>query len=157
VRALFAGSFDPIHLGHVDIIERAARIFDELHVLVASSPHKSYSINLETRLRLVTESLGHLSNVTVAQSCGLTVEYAKANQVNCLVRGLRIISDFEYEQSMDWHNHILAPEIETVCLMTRPSLRFVSSRSLKELLRHGQDVQTWLPKPVVEYLKHDTI
>jgi pantetheine-phosphate adenylyltransferase len=97
------------------------------------------------------------SNVYVTHSSGLTVEYAKANQIHCLVRGLRIMSDFEYEQSMDWHNHILAPEIETICLMTRPNLRFVSSRSLKELLRHGQDVQAWLPKPVLEYLKHHPI
>jgi pantetheine-phosphate adenylyltransferase len=88
---------------------------------------------------------------------GLIVDYAKTHQVQCLIRGLRIHSDFEYEQSMDWHNHILAPDIETICLMTRPSLRFISSRGLKELIQHNQDVKLWLPVPVMEYLKHHRI
>lgn len=153
MKALFAGSFDPIHVGHVDIIERASKLFKELHVLVASSPEKTYLLTNQVRLDLVTQSISHLNNVKVFQSTGLVVDYAKKNQISCLIRGLRIISDFEYEQSMDWHNHILAPDIETICLMTRPSLRFVSSRGLKELLHHGQDVQNWFPPPVLTYLQ----
>jgi pantetheine-phosphate adenylyltransferase len=157
VKALFAGSFDPIHVGHVDIIERASKLFDELHVVVASSPEKKYSIPLDSRLDLVTKSISHIKNVRVEKWTGLIVDYAKTRQVQCLIRGLRIHSDFEYEQSMDWHNHFLAPDIETICLMTRPSLRFVSSRGLKELIQHNQNVKLWLPAPVMEYLKRHRI
>lgn len=157
VKGLFAGSFDPIHLGHVDIIERASKLFDEFHVLVASSPEKSYALSSPQRVELVKKSLMHLKNVVVADTSGLVVGYAKERKINCLVRGLRIISDFEYEQSMDWHNHVLASDIETVCLMTRPNLRFVSSRGLKELLRHGQSIQDWVPTPVSQYLSQNKI
>lgn len=157
MKGAFAGSFDPIHIGHLDIIERASKLFDELHVLIAYAQGKPYSLSLETRVDLVQKSVQHIKNVTVSPVTGLVVDYANKHGIQCLVRGLRIISDFEYEQSMDWHNHILAPHIETLCLMTRPHLRFISSRSLKELIRHGQNVKVWLPEPVFQYLKQNTL
>lgn len=157
MKALFAGSFDPIHLGHVDIIERASKLFDELHIVIAQSSEKQALINLADRKELASKSLNHLTNIKVSTTSGLVTDYARENQIGTLIRGLRIIADFEFEQSMDWHNHILAPEIETVCLMTRPNLRFVSSRGLKELYRHGQNIQEWVPSHVAEYLQKNKL
>lgn len=152
MKALFAGSFDPIHNGHLDIINRCAKLFDQVHILVAQSTEKQSLIPLADRVNLVSKSTLHLNNIHIQAVQGLIVEYAKQHQISVLIRGLRIIADFEYEQSMDWHNHILAPQIETLCVMTRPDLRFLSSRGLKELHQHGQNISRWVPTPVFDYL-----
>lgn len=154
MRALFAGSFDPIHNGHLDIINRCAPLFEQVHILVAHSSLKQSLIPIEDRVKLIALSTSHLKNIHIGSTQGLVVDYARQKGISLMIRGLRIISDFEYEQSMDWHNHILAPEIETLCLMTRPDLRFLSSRGLKELHQHGQDIAKWVPPAVFDYLNH---
>jgi pantetheine-phosphate adenylyltransferase len=150
VKALFAGSFDPIHCGHIDLITRATALFEEVHVLVADSLDKKYYFSLEERFRMVTESLAFLPSVRVFKNQGLVVDYGKKEGILFLLRGLRTSSDLEYEQSLEWYNNSLAPEIKTWYLMTRPEFRFLSSRSLRELKDHPDQIQHWIPEPVYQ-------
>ena len=135
-KAVYPGSFDPITLGHEDIISRVAGIFDEVHVLVAQSNHKQSLFTLEERAALMKERVGHLKNVKITHHSGLTVDYAKKVGAKVLIRGVRAISDFEYEMSMAAMNQKLAEDIETVIFLTKPELSFISSKLVKEVATH---------------------
>ena len=151
--AIYPGTFDPIHLGHVDIATRAANIFDELVVAVYDRPAKSLLFTVEERVELARQALAGLPNVHVARYGGLTVEFARQVGAQAIVRGLRVISDFELEYQMALTNRQLAPEIEFVCLMTRQAHAFLSSSIVKEIALLGGNVGEMVPSHVVAALE----
>ena len=140
--AIYPGTFDPVHLGHVDIVTRAVNIFDELVVAVYDRPAKSLLFTVEERVELARQALAGLAGVRVVLYGGLTVEFARQVGAQAIVRGLRVISDFELEYQMALTNRQLAPEIEFVCLMTRQAHAFLSSSIVKEIALLGGDVST---------------
>ena len=150
--AIYPGTFDPIHLGHVDIASRAASIFDELVVAVYDRPAKSLMFTVEERVDLACQALADLPNVRVAPYGGLTVDYARQVGAQAIVRGLRVISDFELEYQMALTNRQLAPEIEFVCLMTRQSHAFLSSSIVKEIALLRGNVSEMIPSCVLAAL-----
>ncbi len=153
-RALYPGTFDPIHNGHVDIAARAASLFDELIIGVYDSPPKTLTFDTPQRLALAREALAHLPNVRVAPYHGLTVAFAREVGASVLVRGLRAISDFEFEFQMALTNKKLAPDIEFVCLMTSLEHAYLSSSILKEIAMLGGAITGLAPERVQAAL-HD--
>ena len=151
--AVYPGTFDPIHLGHVDIAARAAIIFDEVVVAVYDRPTKSVTFTIEERVRMARLGLTGLANVRVASYGGLTVEFARQVGARAIVRGLRVISDFELEYQMALTNHRLAPEIDSVCLMALQDHAFLSSSIVKEIALLGGDVEGMVPPHVAAALK----
>jgi pantetheine-phosphate adenylyltransferase len=152
-KAVYPGSFDPITSGHVDLIQRVSKQFDEVIVLLAESPDKKYLFSLTERMALVNASISDLKNVKVASHQGLTVDFVKKAQAQVIVRGLRAVVDFEYEMTMASMNHKLAPEIETVLLFASPETYFISSRGVKEVATHGGSLRSLVPQHVIEALK----
>lgn len=150
--ALYPGTFDPVHFGHIDIATRAASIFDELVVAVYDRPAKDLMFTVEERVELAREALD-LSNARVASYGGLTVEFAREAGAQVIVRGLRVISDFELEYQMALTNRQLAPEIEFVCLMTRQQHAFLSSSIVKEVALLEGQVSGMVPPHVEEALE----
>jgi pantetheine-phosphate adenylyltransferase len=149
VLAIYPGSFDPFSIGHLDIAERAARLFDRVTVAVYSRSEKPGALfTTEERLELARASVAHLSNVSVDSFSGLTVEYARAKGAGIIVRGLRAVSDFEYEFKLAHMNAHLAPEIDVVCLMTSSRHSFVSSSLIREVATLGGDVDGLVPEHV---------
>lgn len=151
-RALYPGTFDPIHLGHVDIAIRAAAIFDDLVVGVYDRPSKSLLFSLEERIELAREALRGVPNIQVLPYGELTAEFARRIGAKVIVRGLRVVSDFEWEYQMSLTNRQIAPEIEFVCLMTRQEHAFLSSSILKEVALLGGDVSQMAPPNVIAAL-----
>lgn len=150
--ALYPGSFDPITNGHLDVLERASRMFDKVVIAVLNHPQKKAYLTVEERLKLIKEAVSDMKNVTVDSFSGLTVEYARQIGAKFLIRGLRTISDFEYEVQLCQTNQVIAPEIDTVFLSTRPKHNHISSSMVKELSSHKTDISKFVPKNVVEYL-----
>ncbi len=151
-RAIFPGSFDPIHNGHIDIALRAAEIFDELILCIYATPQKNLLFSFEERLEMAQRVFADVPNITVAGYTGLTVDYAKEVNAKCMVRGLRVFSDFDYEFRMALANKKLAPEIETVSLITTHQYTFVSSSTVKEVVSLGGDVSGMVPEFVKDML-----
>ncbi len=151
--AIYPGTFDPIHYGHIDIAIRAAHIFDELVIGVYDRPSKSLLFSTEERVWLVRQALADLPNVRAASYSGLTVEFARQVGAQVIVRGLRVTFDFELEYQMALTNRELAPEIEFVCLITRQENAFLSSSILKEIALLGGDVSAMAPPHVVAALE----
>jgi pantetheine-phosphate adenylyltransferase len=149
-KAVYPATFDPITNGHVDIAERAARMFDELVVGVFDRPMKSLLFTIEERLALTREALEHLTNVQVLSYSGLTVNFAKDQHAGYMVRGLRALSDFEWELQLSLANHSLDPDIETICLMASQEHSFLSSSVLKEIALNGGSIDHLAPPCVVE-------
>jgi pantetheine-phosphate adenylyltransferase len=152
VRAVYPGSFDPIHNGHVDIALRAARIFDEVIVAVFSTPKKRLLFELDERIAMAEGSFKGVENVRVAQFSGFLVDYAKEVGAFVIVRGLRVFSDFEAEFRMGLANKKLAPEIETVAIMTDEKHVYLSSSTIREIAEYGGDVTGMTPPHVAEAL-----
>ncbi len=153
VRALYPGTFDPIHNGHVDIAARAARLFDELVIGIYDSPPKTLTFDTAQRVALARESLAHIPNVTVQTYRGLTVTFAHDIGARVMVRGLRAISDFEFEFQMALTNKQLAPDVEFISLMTSLKFAYLSSSILKEVAMLGGDVERLAPAPVVAAMR----
>lgn len=155
--AIYPGSFDPITMGHVDIIERVAKIFDRVIVLIALSDDKVSLFSADSRKRLIEKSLKHLSNIEVDIHEGLTVDYARKKKATVLIRGLRAVVDFEYEVSMANMNFTLDPKIETLLVFARPEFYFLSSRSVKAVAKHQGKLQGLVPAPVEKALRESFI
>ncbi|MEW6093418.1 MAG: pantetheine-phosphate adenylyltransferase [Chloroflexota bacterium] len=153
VRALFPGTFDPIHYGHVDIAKRAARLFDELVIGVYDRPLKSLMFSPEERLSLVKGALKDEPKIRVVGYNGLTVNFARQIQAQVVVRGLRVFSDFEFEFRMALANHRLAPDIEVVAFITDEEHTFLSASTVKEIISLGGDVSSMVPPDVNAALK----
>lgn len=144
-RAIFPGSFDPIHNGHIDIARRAADIFDELIVCIYATPQKNLLFSFEERMEMAQRVFADIPNITVEGYTGLTVDYARKIGAKVMVRGLRVFSDFDYEFRMALANKKLAPDIETVSLITTHQYTFVSSSTVKEVASLGGDVTGMVP------------
>jgi pantetheine-phosphate adenylyltransferase len=153
ITAICPGSYDPVTFGHVDVIERAAAIFDRVVVGVVDAPrHKEPLFSLDERVEFLNEALGHLENVEVDVFSELVVEFARRWQAKAIVKGLRVISDFEWEFQMNQLNRHLAPEIETVYVMASPQVSFVSSSGVKEIAAFGGRVEKLVPDTVARRL-----
>ena len=146
--AIYPGSFDPITLGHLDIIERGSRLFEQIIVAVLSNPSKHPLFSVEKRLEQIRYSTSHLTNVEVDSFSGLTVEYAKLRQATVLLRGLRVLSDFEKELQMSHTNQTLWAGVETVFLATTKEYSFLSSSIVKEIAKFGGNVSHLVPENV---------
>lgn len=153
IRALFPGTFDPIHHGHIDIARRAARLFDEVVVAVYDRPLKSLLFSPEVRIRLVKESFTDDPKISVVGYSGLTVKFCKSIDAQVIVRGLRVFSDFEYEFRMGLANHRLEPDIEVMALITAEQHTFLSSSTVREIASLGGDVKSMVPPHVEKALK----
>ncbi|MCW9131124.1 pantetheine-phosphate adenylyltransferase [Bacillus paramycoides] len=147
--AISSGSFDPITLGHLDIIKRGAKVFDEVYVVVLNNSSKKPFFSVEERLELIKEATKDIPNVKVDSHSGLLVEYAKMRNANAILRGLRAVSDFEYEMQITSMNRKLDENIETFFIMTNNQYSFLSSSIVKEVARYGGSVVDLVP-PVVE-------
>jgi pantetheine-phosphate adenylyltransferase len=152
-KALYPGSFDPVHFGHIDIATRAANLFDEVVVAVYDFPAKTLLFSVEERVELARQALTDLPNVLVTPYGGLTVEFARQVGAQTVVRGLRVAYDFELEYRMALTNRQLAPEIEFVCLITRQAHAFLSSGIVKEIALLGGNVGGMVPPQVADALE----
>jgi len=150
--ACYPGTFDPITLGHLDIIERASKIFGEVVVIVADPLHKKCLFNLEERLKMVKESVAHLPNVEVDVLVNrLLMDYCKEKGVGIVIRGMRAVSDFEYEFKMAWMNRKLFPEVEVVFLLPSEEYTYLSSTLVKEIAVLNGDISNLVPESVLKY------
>ncbi len=150
--AMCAGTFDPITMGHLDVIERAARIFPRVVIAVATNPGKNPLFSLEERIELVQQSTAHLNGIEVDSFSGLLVDFAESKQIKIIVRGLRAFSDFEYEFQMALTNRKLKPKIETMFLMPKQDYSYVSSSNVREVAQLGGDTSQFVPVPVQQAL-----
>jgi pantetheine-phosphate adenylyltransferase len=151
-KAIYAGTFDPMTLGHLDVVQRAARIFPELIVAVAAVTGKGTLFSQEERVELSRRAVEALPNVTVLPFEGLLVEYARAQGVGVLIRGLRAFSDFEYEFQMALTNRRLAPDIETLFLMPKQDYSYLCSTNVKQVAALGGNVDEFVPPDVAAAL-----
>lgn len=151
-KAIYPGTFDPMTNGHLDIVTRAALMFDRIVLAIAASPSKKPMFSLEERVALAKEVVAHIPNVEVVGFSDLMANFARDRQANVLIRGLRAVSDFEYEMQLAQMNRHLLPELESVFLMPSGQYSFVSSSLVKEVARHQGDVSAFLPQPVLTAL-----
>ena len=152
IKVLYPGSFDPITYGHLDILKNAAGIFDMVIIAVAQNSAKNGFLTVEERVNLIKKSVVGIENVEVDSFEGLTIEYAKKRGANVLIRGLRAVSDFEFEMQLSQTNSALCDEIKTVFLTTKPKYNFISSSTIKEIYHNDGDISKFVPQPVYEYL-----
>ena len=153
IKAVYPGSFDPITNGHIYIAERAAKIFDEVIVSILINERKQGAFTVEERCEMARESLAHIKNIKVDSFNGLLVDYVRQKNAGVIIRGLRAMSDFEYELQMALMNRQLAPEIETFFIVTDPKYSYVSSSSVREIFNFGGTVKEVVPETVFEKLR----
>lgn len=151
--AVYPGSFDPITLGHIDIIERISKIYDHVIVLISENPEKKSLFSTKEKTQLIKKALAHLKNVEVDVHEGLTVNYVKEKKAQVIVRGLRAVIDYEYELTMANMNKKLAPKIETVLIFASPELYFISSRGVKEVAKNKGSLKGMVSTHVEKALK----
>ena len=151
--AMYPGSFDPITNGHVDVIERASQLFDRVTVVIARNSKKTPMFSEEDRVEMATQSLQHLSNVNVAVFSGLVVDYARENDVDVIVRGLRAVTDFEYEFQIALMNRKLEKELTTIFMMPHEKYTYLNSSIIRELGRYDQDISEFVPEAVAKKMK----
>lgn len=158
-RAIYPGSFDPITLGHLDVIKRSADIFDELIVGVLNNKSKTPLFSVENRVKMIEKVVCDMPNVKVISFEGLLVDFAKKMDAKVIVRGLRAVTDFEYELQMSQTNAVLDKDIETIFLTTSLQYAYLSSSTVKEAAHFGADISRFVPEPVVKqvYDKFKTI
>ena len=153
-KAIYPGTFDPITLGHLDIIRRASTLVDQLEVVIMRNPNKSNSdFSVEERLEMISSVIQEFNNVTVSAQTGLTVEYAKVSGASILIRGIRAVMDYEYELQQATANMVLASNIETVFLLTRPQYSFLSSSVVKQIAQNKGDLAPFVPAKVKEFIE----
>lgn len=152
-RAIYPGSFDPITNGHLDILKRANEVFDEIIVLVAVNPNKHFNFTPEERVEMIKEATKEYKNVKVDFYDGLTVKYAKEHGAKHLIRGLRAVTDFEYEFQLASANEYVDESIDMVFFMARGDKTFISSSGVMELVNNGVDVSRLVPESVIKRLK----
>lgn len=152
IKAVFPGTFDPVHYGHIDIAKRASRLFDEIIVAVYDQPLKKLLFPPETRISLVKQVLESTPNIKVMGYSGLTVDFCHQIGAQVIVRGLRVFSDFEYEFRMALANHSLAPDIEVVALITNKDHSFLSGSTVREIAALNGDVSSMVPAVVEQAL-----
>ncbi len=152
-RAVLAGSFDPITLGHTDILRRGLALFDEVVVACGNNPGKRYLFDLEERLAILKACTEGWEGVRVDSFSGLLVDYCRQVEATAILRGLRAVSDFDFEFQIGLANRDMAPEIETVFLLTEPGNIFVSSSLVREIATNGGDVSRYLPQPATDALR----
>lgn len=152
-KALYPGTFDPIHNGHIDIASRASAMFDEVVLAIYDAPPKKLLFNTEERLDLARRALANLPNVSVVRYSGLTIACAREVRANVIVRGLRNVADFEFEQQIGWVNREMAPDVELCCLFCNDSYAFLSATILKEVASLDGDYSRWAPEHVRRALR----
>jgi len=145
--AVYAGSFDPITHGHLDVLLRGANLVDELIIAIGENPAKNYLLPLHKRISVIEEITGHMENIRVLPFQGLLVNFCADHGASIILRGLRAVTDFEFEFQIGLANMDMAPDIETVFLLTEPKNIFISSSLVKEIASNGGDVQRYLPEP----------
>ena len=151
--AIYPGSFDPITKGHLDILKTAAGIFDKVIIAVARNSEKHGFLPVDVRVELIKQSVKDLPNVEVDFFEGLTINYARQKGATVLIRGLRAVSDFEYEMQLSQANSALADEVKTVFFFFFPKYNFISSSTIKEIFLNNGDISKFVPEPVNEYLQ----
>lgn len=152
-KAIYPGTFDPVTYGHIDLIKRALEIFPDLIVAVAHNPHKKPLFSVKERVAMLKRATQRLNGVQVCDFDGLVVDYARKHKIRVLIRGLRMISDFEYEFQMALTNRKLSPDIETIFLMPQESYSYLSAKLLKEAISLGADLSCFVPDFVEKALK----
>lgn len=151
--AVYPGSFDPITLGHLDIIERAAKIFDKVIVAVLINTEKKGFFEISERIEMIKEVTSHIPNVEVRAFSGLLVNFLKEVEAKVIIKGLRVVSDFDYELQMANANRAMEPSIETLLMMTSPRFSFLSSTLIKQIMHFGGDLTGFVPEEIVHRLK----
>lgn len=147
-KAVYPGSFDPFSNGHLDIVKRASKLFDELHILVSYNLYKSSTFTKEERVNLIKRCVGDLPNVIVESYDGLVVKYCQENGIHVIIRGLRNYSDYENEFNLFQYNRDIAPNIETLLLLPSTKNQFVSSSAIRELVSFDCDISKYVPKSI---------
>lgn len=151
--AIYPGTFDPITNGHIDVIERASVLFDKIIVVIARNPRKQTLFSEEERLEMIRESLKHLNNIEVKATDKLTVEFANRVSAKAIIRGIRAVSDFEYEFQIALMNRKLCPDVTTIFLMPNEKYTYLNSSIIRELARYGANVDEFVPPYVAKKLK----
>lgn len=152
-KCVYAGSFDPITLGHIDIIERAARLFGGLTIVLAINNDKKYAFSLEQRINFIKKSTAHINGISVDSTNGLLIDYMREIKADIIVRGLRTGADFEHEYQMASSNAKLSNDIETVFMMADPKFSFISSSLVRELVLHGAGLEGFVPEIIIGDIK----
>ncbi len=148
--AVYPGSFDPITNGHLDVLYRALKVFDKVIVLVADNPDKKYKFTTQERVEMIKEAIKGVKNVEVDYTNGITVKYAKKVGASCLIRGLRAVTDFEYEFKLSAANEYIDPSIDEVFFMSHAETSFISSSTIDELHKGGVDISSLVPSSVIK-------
>lgn len=150
IKAIYPGTFDPITIGHLDIISRASKIYDKLVVAIMDNPSKNCVFTKEERIELIKKCIKEYSNVEVVLGEGLTVDFARKMNCKVIVRGIRALTDYEYELAQATANMNLDKDIETVFLVAKPELSFLSSSIAKEIARFNGDIKPYIPKQIIK-------